>query len=33
MIVKAVLGEETTTAVRDIYGRRTACGTLRSRSQ
>jgi 3-methylfumaryl-CoA hydratase len=33
MIVKAVLGPETTTAVRDIYGRRTACGTLRSESQ
>ena len=31
MIVKAVLGHETTTAVRDIYGRRTASGTLRSR--
>jgi len=33
MIVKAVFGHETTTAVRDIYGRRTARGTLRSRSQ
>ena len=33
MIVKAVLGHETTTAVRDIYGRRTASGTLRSQSQ
>jgi 3-methylfumaryl-CoA hydratase len=33
MIVRAVPGEETTTVVRDIYGRRTACGTLRSGSQ
>jgi 3-methylfumaryl-CoA hydratase len=33
MIVKAVPGPETATAVRDIYGRRTACGTLRSGSQ
>jgi 3-methylfumaryl-CoA hydratase len=33
MIVKAVSGLETITAVRDIYGRRTATGTLRSGSQ
>jgi 3-methylfumaryl-CoA hydratase len=32
MIVSAVLGKETTTTVRDVYGRRTASGTLRNQA-